>query len=253
MFKGIINPDSNYVCENSKPRKFNSRENAFNLACVASTEKQSFTVGKTTFTCDQGTWTVESGTDEENTLVDSRDGKKYRTVGLGDQRWMAENLDYYDTVTTAALKGSIFMASRTPDTSVTLYKGKVALMDDICPKGYHVPSVDEWQALGRFAEKYGLDTNLVMSLTSRKYVKTELNWKMYPYDQFGFSLQNMGYVASKGEHVHYGESAYLWTANLQDGSNLMVHADATKDSLVFIKSTLDAIHSAIRCVEDSEQ
>lgn len=253
VFKGIINPDSNYVCENSKPRKFNSRENAFNLACVASTEKQSFTVGKTTFTCDQGTWTVESGTDEENTLVDTRDGKTYRTVGLGDQRWMAENLDYYDTVTTAALKGSIFMASRTPDTSVTLYKGKVAQMKDICPKGYHVPSKDEWLVLGKFAEKYGLDTNMVMSLSSRKYLNTELNWKMYPYDQFGFSLQNTGYIASKGEHVNYGASAYLWVSDLQDESYLMVHADATKDSLVFIKSSLDAIHSAIRCVEDSEQ
>jgi len=39
------------------------------------------------------------------TMTDERDGKTYKTVKIGDQIWMVENLNYADSTKTPSLKG----------------------------------------------------------------------------------------------------------------------------------------------------
>ena len=77
-------------------------------------------------------------------LNDPRDGQKYKTIVVGNQEWMAENLNYSDSVQTPVLKGQTVCGEDRESTGC--YYGWPAALD-ACPEGWHLPSKEEWDTL----------------------------------------------------------------------------------------------------------
>lgn len=108
-----------------------------------------------------------------DTLVDARDGQIYSTVTIGNLTWMAENLNYADSIADPNLVGASKCVDERDencnvlgrlydvkliievDSSKLLNKGLIYFEKDyqgICPDGWRIPSMTDWinllQAVG---------------------------------------------------------------------------------------------------------
>jgi uncharacterized protein (TIGR02145 family) len=181
-----------------------------------------------------GTSDVVSGL--ENSFTDSRDGKKYRTVVIGKQTWMAENLNYN-------ANGSKCYDNKPAncDKYGRLYNWETAMK--ACPKGWHLPSKEEWQILVDFVGGEKI---------AGKKLKVKSGWEDYEgksgngTDEFGFSAMPGGAI-SDGNFDYVGiwwttseydaNRAYCWTINYINETATWYHGN---------KSYLPSV----RCLKD---
>ncbi len=166
--------------------------------------------------------------DETGSMTDSRDGKTYRTVKIGDQVWMAENLNYetvnsrcyYDDPANCAKYGRLYTwaAAVGKDVAACGYGYECGLgSGDIrgaCPKGWHLPSNDEWKAL--IVAVDGSITKYTSSNTAGSKLKSQTGWTacsgITNEDAFGFSALPAGNRDGNGRYYDEGNDANFWSS-----------------------------------------
>jgi uncharacterized protein (TIGR02145 family)/uncharacterized repeat protein (TIGR02543 family) len=156
------------------------------------------------------------------TLSDKRDGKTYKTVKIGRNTWMAENLSY-----TPPEGGSRCYKD---DTS---YCGKYGRLYDwetamkACPAGWHLSSLAEWDSLAAEAGGWHY-TQMRTWYEAGGRLKSKTGWGVWSdvanTDNFGFSAlpggeyYNSGGFKNRYEYVGDGNSGYWWTSTQRDGN-----------------------------------
>jgi uncharacterized protein (TIGR02145 family) len=128
-------------------------------------------------------------------FCDSRDYKIYKYAVIGSQTWMAENLNY------AASSGSVCYNNqdRYCDVYGRLYNWATAMA--VCPDGWHLPSVAEWDVLLSF-----VDSN---DLKAREGWHDNYNG----IDSYGFAALPGGIGYSDGSFSSVGYYGHWWSAS----------------------------------------
>lgn len=104
-------------------------EASLQKSCTSKNLKEKMTVKNISLICENDDW--------EGTFVDSRDNRKYAVTFIDKQIWMKENLDYE----------KMFGIDCKQCDGYHIYDFGDA--QKVCPKGWHLPSIDEWDFISR--------------------------------------------------------------------------------------------------------
>jgi uncharacterized protein (TIGR02145 family) len=185
-------------------------------------------------------------------LTDERDGKVYRTVKIGEQTWMAENLNYADSVKTPSLKRRNFCFNDEPkncDVGGRFYTWAAAVDSGtkrgICPDGWHLPDLHEWK---------DLFTTVGGDSIAGAVLKSRDSWDNLSHkstDVFGFSAVPAGYSTGNSSN-HDGVFAYFWINDRPsaNGTEAYYAYLSFKDEKAFLAEGHQNYGYSVRCVKN---
>ena len=183
-----------------------------------------------------------------NTLKDLRDGKIYRTVTIGSQVWMAENLNY-ETPDSYCYNDS----SKYCDKLGRLYKwlgedSSGTWFDNgdyqrVCPSGWHLPTKAEFETLIKMV---GGD-----SVASKK-LKSTSGWfdGGNGTDDYAFTAYPSGYRGETGGFYYEDSYAYFWSSTEYDRGSFYVMVLNYNDDIATFWDSNKSMSYSVRCVKD---
>jgi len=180
---------------------------------------------------------------EKRQFCDERDGKKYVYVEIGEfpneQTWMAENLNYY-------VSGGNSKCYSDNNNNCTTY-GRLynwATANTACPKGWHLPTDEEWTEL----------VNFVGTSTAGVKLKAKSEWKTSTAngtDDYGFSALPGGSYHDQTSFKDVNNIGTWWTATPYHDSNYFLRSMNYSYGYVSSVVCTNACFYSVRCVKDN--
>jgi len=189
-------------------------------------------------------------------MTDSRDGQTYKTVKLGDQTWLAHNLNYETD------DGSWCYDDDPANCEIfgRLYDWEAAMA--ACPDGWHLASDGEWSALIKYLDPKADPSSITESSIAGGMLKATGTmedgtgpWKSPnegATDASGFSSEAGGARYEDGSYIVLGMHAIYWTSSEYDANGVWFRildygiADIYRDYVGITKG----MGISVRCMMD---
>lgn len=201
---------------------------------------------------------------ENPTYTDPRDNHVYKTIKIGNQVWLAENLAYKAATGCYFYGGDLEYEDYAVGIFGRLYNWDAAVA--ACPPGWHLPTDAEWTELANFLidNGYGYGgsgDDIAKALADTEYwkelvsapgdINAKPGYNMLTNNSSGFSGRAGGGMGYNGEFGFIGETALWWSAT--EENNLLSAWQLYYASDTF--SCWDDINNkgygfSVRCIRD---
>ena len=253
----------------SSSEKSSSSAKSSSSVALSSSAKSSSSSVKSSSSVVLSSSTIDLGSEYDDvakTLKDLRDNQIYRTATIGTQTWMAENLNFeteksfcYDDVSRNCAKyGRLYTWAEAMDSvgtwsmngkgcGYTVMCSPTYPVRGVCPKGWHLPTKEEWDTL--FTAVGGSDV-------VAKELKSTNGWSGNGngLDTYAFSALPGGYKVDDNSSLNYedeGDYAYFWSSTEKAKNNYSAY-------YLYLRYNDDAYFSSgykcrlnsVRCVKD---
>ncbi|OFY56338.1 MAG: hypothetical protein A2Y87_05970, partial [Bacteroidetes bacterium RBG_13_46_8] len=172
-------------------------------------------------------------------IYDTRDGQEYKTVTIGNQTWMAENLNYYTT------GGSWYYnndSTTYADTYGRLYDWGSAKI--VCPAGWQLPSDGDWMQLVNY-----LGGNPVAGGKMKE--ADTIHWKSPntgATNEREFTALPGGYRLSDNQFTGLGTMARFWTSTKYGLPGVYYYSMYYNNTGIYRYYTSSSAGSSVRCI-----
>jgi len=174
------------------------------------------------------------------TYTDPRDGRQYKTVSIGTQTWMAENLAYKSDI------GCYVYENNEKHLANFGYLYTWETANKVCPTGWHLSSQKDWITLSTFL---GGETTAADKLKESGTV----HWQKpvtQSTNESGFTAIPGGYRNENGDFYVLGYNGWWWCSNEKDiekAYHVLIYGHTKDVAISYIKKSNGF---SVRCVKD---
>lgn len=210
-------------------------------------------------------------------LIDPRDGQSYATLQVGDQCWMAENLNIGTLINGTSIQGNNGIIEKycfgNSEANCIEYGGLyqwnemmgytiIPGAQGICPDGWHVPTDAEWISFtsyvsSQFAFRCNSNSTFIAkSLAATTNWLTSLNTcvignNLSINNATSFTALPGGFRHTDGSFYAQNRYAYWWTSSQNDASNAW-YWHMYYDSAIVSRNLINkAFGSSVRCLKNN--
>lgn len=250
LYKGLLDPANKYACQNGKFRKAKDKEILTGKACVDKNVGTVYSNEVSDYLC-----TADGFVNVFGSIKDTRDNKVYKTIRVGTQTWMAENLNFNDKASedidgqsmcygndpeNCEAYGRLYRWSAAMNASADKLSGYIrpdttVYVQGICPAGTHLPKSGDWEKL--------------VSLASVMELRTYWSGTDKPANNItGMTILPSG-SCSNNSCTYLDKEAYFWTVNEGSSNSASAYEFMTTNTSKTLLATKTWFYS-VRCILD---